>query len=142
KSEQGRIHCLDRTSVIDETFELDYLRNKVQVDRDSIRTNNRLDLQCNSGVTGFEIRRGRRPDNRQRDCRRSRTAAATALNVRNLRLGELSWVTKFPDNFDHRALAALGGDLRRGKMIDPFLLIQCPNDNLELRIGEDTRQAK
>ena len=59
-----------------------------------------------------------------------------------MRLRICSWVTKFSDDFDDGALSALGGHAWRRKEIDAFLLIQRPNDNLKLWIGEHARQSK
>ena len=57
KSEQRRIHSLDRTAVVNEAFELDDLRHQIQIDRNAVRADNRLNFQGDAGVARFEIRR-------------------------------------------------------------------------------------
>jgi hypothetical protein len=55
---------------------------------------------------------------------------------------KLRRIPKFTHDLNHGALAALGGDARRGEKIDAILLVQRPNDDLELRIGETSKQVK
>ena len=49
------INRADRTSVVDETFKLDNLRHKVQIDRYSIWSNDRFNLQRDTRITSFKI---------------------------------------------------------------------------------------
>ena len=53
---------LDRAAVVDEAFELDHLRNEVEIDRHAVRPDDRLDLQGHAGISGFEAGRSRRRD--------------------------------------------------------------------------------
>ena len=69
------------------------------------------------------------------------TPVATGA-IGNFRRIKLRRITKFPHDLDHGALAALGRDARRGEQIDALLLVQRPDHDLELRIGEDSAQAE
>ena len=133
------IYPKDRTAVIDEAFKLDHLRHEVQVDGDAVRPHDWLNLEGHTGISSFKsLWCSRRHD---RNCNRS-NSATSARDAGHLRGGERGWITKFPDNFNHGALAAFGRHLRRGEKIDPFLLIQGANDDLKLRIRKNTSQPK
>src|SRR5205807_10194722 len=62
--EQRRIHRLDRAAIVDEAFELDDLRNKIQIDRNSVGSNHWFYFQRHTGVARFEIRRRDRKSTR------------------------------------------------------------------------------
>src|SRR6186713_1363274 len=50
----------DWTSVVDETFKLDDLRNEIEIDRHPIWSNHWLDFQGYTSIPGFEMSRRRR----------------------------------------------------------------------------------
>src|SRR5439155_16106660 len=61
---------------------------------------------------------------------------------RNLRLRIALWITEFSDDFNNSALTTLSRHARRRKKIDPLLLIQRADHNLELWISEHSGQSK
>src|SRR5205823_9500415 len=142
-----RVRRLNRAHIIDEAFELDYLRHQIEIDRDSIRAHDRLDFQRHACVP--RLKRGRRSR-----CYRKSAVAVTAYrgsptdcfargkSLRNLRGLKLCGVTKFADDFDYRALAAFRSDPRGRKHIDSFFLVQGPDHDLELRIRKHAAQSE
>ena len=62
RPERVRRGGLNRAAVVDEAFELDDLRDEVQVDGVAIRADDRLDLESHTGVARLKRRRGRRSD--------------------------------------------------------------------------------
>ena len=65
-----------------------------------------------------------------------------ADSLRNLRRLKLSRIAELTHDLDDGALSALGGNARRGKQIDAFLLIKRSDHNLKLRIGQQTANAE
>ena len=57
--------CLDRAAVVDESFKLDHLWDKVEIDRDTIGPDHRLDFQRDTGIARLKTSRSRRCD---REC--------------------------------------------------------------------------
>ena len=49
----------------------------------------------------------------------------------------LGRITEFANDLDGRTLSALGGDLWSADQIDSFLLVQCAENHLELRVRKD-----
>ena len=62
--------------------------------------------------------------------------------MRNLRWLELRWVAEFTHNFNYRALTALCRNAWRRQQINPLLLVQSTNHNLELRISKHTGESE
>ena len=65
--------------------------------------------------------------------------SSAAADRWNLRRSVCLRITKFSDNFDNGALAALRGHTRRREKIDSLLLVQRANHDLKLWIGETHR---
>ena len=138
---------MNRAPIIDEAFELDYLRHQIEIDRDSIRAHHRLDFQRHACVPRLErSRRGRCYGKGAVAIAIDRCGAAHRFargkSLRNLRRLKLRGVTKFADDFDYRALAAFRGDPRGRKHIDSLFLVQGPDHDLELRIRKHAAQSE
>src|SRR6266540_1498909 len=113
--------CVNGAAVINETLKFHDLRNQVQVYRLSISPDYRFHLQSYTGVASFPILGCRRCDhNRDNSAHESRGRAADRWN---LRLSICPRITKFSNDFDDGALAALCRHLWRREKIDPFLLV-------------------
>src|SRR5437660_12541579 len=124
-------HGIDGASVIDEAFELDHLRNQVQVDYTSttISSHYWLNLKGNAGITRVELcRRCRRHHYRDR-CRNRQAGyridggRAGAGNLWNLRLRKFCWITKFPHYLNNGTLTAFSCHFWGGEKIDPLFLV-------------------
>ena len=136
----------NRAAIVDEPLELDHLRDEIEIDRHAIGTDHRLDLQGHPGVARFKISRSRRSDGECRCssiCPQNPTGHPCCRPLSGiLRRIKLRRITKFAHDLDHGALAALGRDARRGEQIDALLLVQRPDDDLKLRIGENSAQGR
>src|SRR5438477_1041167 len=76
---------IDRASIVDEAFELDHLRNEIQIDRHSIRPDDRFYLQGDAGISSLKVARSAGCS----DCRNGSSAATAAnRNIRQLRRSE------------------------------------------------------
>src|SRR5437879_3793390 len=128
-SHRVHAHGIDGASVIDEAFELDHLRNQVQVDGRSVCSYHWFNLKSYAGITRLELcRRCRRHHYRDR-CRNRQAGyridggRARAGNLGKLRLRKFCRVTKFSNDFYDGSLPAFGCNFWRGKKIDPFFRI-------------------
>src|SRR5207244_3166412 len=124
-----RVHArsANRAAIINEPFELDHLRNEIEIDRDSVRTHHGFDFEGYAGVAGLEACRRRwrdwkGPAGRGAECNIRIVSAPKSL--RDLRRLKLRRVTELSHDFDHRALPTLRRHPRRGEEIDSLLLIQ------------------
>ena len=134
---------MDRAAVIDEAFKFDHLRDEIKVNSEVIGTNYGLHLKSDTGIASFKrggrCRRNRKGTCAARGCSGQRILTegiAAAKGLRNLRRLELCWITKFAHDFDHSTLSALRRHARRGKNIDPLLLIESANNDLKLGISK------
>ena len=138
--ERRRVDCADGAPVVDEAFEFNNLRDEVQVNREAIGANGRLDFQRHTCVAGLECGgrcRRHRKDVELRTTSACDAAAATvsAKVLRNLWRVELCRIAELADDFNDGSLAALGRHARRGEQVHTLFLIDRPHHNLELRIG-------
>src|SRR2546430_3200332 len=137
-------NCIDGTPVIDEAFKLDHLRHQIQVDRHTVRADHRFNFQCHARVPSFKrLRGGRRRHNRDnRVLAHNACRCSSGAESGDLRRRKRDRVTKFTNNFDHGALAALGRHFRRGEKIYTFFLAEPPKHDLELWICKNTSETK
>ena len=137
---------LNRAAVVDEAFKFHDLRDKVQIDRIVIRADGGLDFQRHAGIPRLERRRRGGRDRESYSTYGAATATdatddtshISAKGLRDLRRLELGGITELADDFDDRALAALGRDAGSGEEVHALFLVQRPNDHLKLGIREHT----
>ena len=84
------------------------------------------------GVTGKLFDIGRRHGSRHN------TTHISSEGLRNLRRLELGRVAELADDFDYRALPALGCHTGSGEEVHPLFLVQRSNDHLKLGICKYT----